>query len=69
MNANELNQIVLALSNVIEKSFALAEANAERRHKERMYELETNRLEAQASAHLKNAQAAEIEARISNSKK
>lgn len=64
MNANELSQIVLALSNVIEKSFTLAEANAERRHKETMYSLETSRIVAQAEARLKNAQASEIESRI-----
>lgn len=66
---NELVQLVTALSGVIEKSFNFAENNAERRHKEAMYSLETSRIVAQAEARLKNAQASEIEARVQKASK
>jgi len=52
------------INSTIEKSFSLAEANAQRRHEEAMYKLETDRLVAQAEAHYKNAQALEIESRL-----
>jgi hypothetical protein len=64
MNSNDLITVITALSGVIEKSFTFAEANAKRRHEETMYQLETNRIVAKAEAHLKDAQASEIEARL-----
>ena len=68
MNTNELCTIITALSDVVEKSFALAEANAKRRHEEVMYQLETARITANTEARLNNAKAAEIESRVQGNK-
>lgn len=70
MNTNDANNAAVYMAAIqliqstIEKGFALAEANAQRRHEESMYSLETARIEAQANARLTNAQAAEVEARV-----
>lgn len=68
MNVAEISQIITALSGVIEKGFNYAEANEQRRHKERMFELETSRFAVQAEADLKKAQAEEIRHRIQQDK-
>jgi hypothetical protein len=63
---NEANNagMVIALCGALEKVLSTIDKNLEREHQERMYELETNRLVAQADIRLKNAQASEIEARV-----
>lgn len=74
MNENSTNTATIVaamqlLTSVIEKGFALAEANAKRSHEETMYSLETSRIQANAQARLANAQALEIENRVQKASK
>jgi len=62
MNISEFSNLVTALSGIIEKSFALAEANAERRHKENMFSLQTERVRVDADAEKLRAEARKADA-------